>query len=207
VIYSFMTTSPTKVDGAMRSTSIGSGSPSLMPSGVALTTKSWPARSAEPRLTRRSGGEFEGGATIRSSPAEMHRTIQARPLSRALGLAHLRRGRLRDQPFPVRRHEAAILSTRHSPQNASAWSRGRRPLRTAAAHPPAETPASRGCGLAIHRDVVIVSRKRGERSDLRPTRPRFPVHCYRSSEEGRQALDAELVERDIAVGRVPCGTR
>ena len=36
----FITTSPTKVEGAMRSTSIGSGSPAFMPIGEALTTMS-----------------------------------------------------------------------------------------------------------------------------------------------------------------------
>ena len=40
VIVCFITTSPTNVDGAIRSTSIGSGSSSFMPSGVALTTRS-----------------------------------------------------------------------------------------------------------------------------------------------------------------------
>ena len=40
VMVCFITTSATNVVGAMRSTSIGSGSPSFMPSGVALTTRS-----------------------------------------------------------------------------------------------------------------------------------------------------------------------
>jgi hypothetical protein len=38
VISCFITTSPTKVPGAIQETSTGSGSPSFMPSGVALTT-------------------------------------------------------------------------------------------------------------------------------------------------------------------------
>ena len=40
VISCFITTSPTNVSGAIRSTSIGSGSSSFIPSGVALTTMS-----------------------------------------------------------------------------------------------------------------------------------------------------------------------
>jgi hypothetical protein len=40
VISAFMTTSPTKASAAMRETSVGIGSPSFMPIGVALTTMS-----------------------------------------------------------------------------------------------------------------------------------------------------------------------
>ena len=40
VIVCFITTSPTNVLGAIRSTSMGNGSSSFMPSGVALTTRS-----------------------------------------------------------------------------------------------------------------------------------------------------------------------
>ena len=46
-----ITTSPTKVDGARRDTSSGSGSPAFMPIGVALTTRSKPAGSLEPVRT------------------------------------------------------------------------------------------------------------------------------------------------------------
>lgn len=48
-------TSPAKADGSMRDRSTGSGSPSFMPSGVALTTRSYPAGSFEPVLTERPG--------------------------------------------------------------------------------------------------------------------------------------------------------
>lgn len=45
---SFITTSPTKVEGATRSTSIGKGSPAFTPSGVALATMSYPPGSTDP---------------------------------------------------------------------------------------------------------------------------------------------------------------
>ena len=48
VISSFITTSPTNVVGEIRSTFSGSGSSFFMPSGVALTTMSYPPGSAEP---------------------------------------------------------------------------------------------------------------------------------------------------------------
>ena len=44
----FITTSPTNVEGEIRSTSIGNGSSSFLPRGVALTTTSNPAGSLEP---------------------------------------------------------------------------------------------------------------------------------------------------------------
>jgi hypothetical protein len=51
VISSFMTTSPTSVEGIRCVTSMGSGSPAFMPSGVALTTMSNPAGSFDPSVT------------------------------------------------------------------------------------------------------------------------------------------------------------
>ena len=51
----FITTSPTKVDGSIRSTSIGSGSPGFIPSGEALTTTSKPAGSRDPSVSFSAG--------------------------------------------------------------------------------------------------------------------------------------------------------
>jgi len=55
VMACFMTTSPTNVPGSSRDMSIGNGSPSFMPMGVALTTISQPAGSLEPVITSKSG--------------------------------------------------------------------------------------------------------------------------------------------------------
>ena len=50
-----ITTSPTKVRASRRDTSSGSGSPSFMPMGVALTTRSKPAGSGLPVFTSMAG--------------------------------------------------------------------------------------------------------------------------------------------------------
>ena len=53
VMACFITTSPTKELESSRDMSMGSGSPSFIPRGVALTTTSYPAGSFEPVVTSR----------------------------------------------------------------------------------------------------------------------------------------------------------
>ena len=117
MISCFITTSPTKVVGSMRSISTGIGSPGFIPSGVALTTMSKPAGSFEPvsttqrRIVRRAAGRRglhrrrvgveerepgdpgpgERGGDRRADPAASRRRARRRP--RACGPCAGRRAR------------------------------------------------------------------------------------------------------------------
>ena len=83
VISCFITTSPTNAAGAIRLTSSGSGSPSFIPSGVALTTTSYPSGSFEPVLTFRFGTVIKHSTSEFSGLAESRRNSS---ISRAVAL-------------------------------------------------------------------------------------------------------------------------